>query len=105
MMAKKRKRGPTKPIHISKDDGTAEDQKLSKGLLEQARWVSDTGNRSIIVFNGAKGSPFEETEFRVPAGGEVISGPLKSSVKKNDQFKYTIVGTKGTTDPIIIIDN
>jgi|SRR6267154_2169603 len=104
MEKSKRKRGPSKPIHISKDDGTADDQKLSKKLSEQARWISDTGHRSIIFFN-KDGSPFDETEFHVPAGGEVISGPLKTDVDKGDEFHYTIVGTAGTTDPVIIIDN
>ena len=104
MAKSKKKTGPTKPIHISKDDGTANDQRLSKGLLEQARWISDTGNRSIIFFN-KDGSPFGDTEFHVPAGGEVISGPLRTGVHKGDEFHYTIVGTAGTSDPVIIIDN
>ncbi len=104
MPKSRRKRGPSKPIHISKDDGTANDQRLSKGNAEQARWISDTGKKSIIFFN-KDGSPFDDTEFHVPAGGEVLSGPLKSSVKAGDQFNYTVVGTKGTTDPVIIIDN
>ena len=96
-----------KSIHVTGDDGTVDvvNQKLSKGQNEQAIWHSDTGKRSIIYFNSADGSPFHETEFHVPAGGDVTSGPMKSGLPTTKHFKYTVVGTQGTQDPVIIIDN
>jgi hypothetical protein len=96
-----------KSIHVIADDGTldVDTQHLNKGRLEQARWLSDTGNRSIIYFNKPEGSPFQETEFHVPAGGDVSSGPIRAGLKNGDTFRYTVVGQSGTNDPVIIIDN
>ena len=96
-----------KSIHVTGDNGSVDihQQKLSKGGSEQAKWISDTGKRSIIIFNKGNGSPFHDNEFHVPAGGEVISGPLRSGLNKDDPFGYTVVGQQGTNDPVIIIDN
>ena len=72
---------------------------------EQATWISDTGNRFIVIFNKPEGSPFVDYTFNVPAGGEVSSGPFRKAWPTLKEFNYTVIGTAGVNDPVIIVDN
>lgn len=98
-------RNASKPIHVIANDGSVDVNKQKVGKGEQARWYSDTGKMSIIYFNKREGSPFADNIFYVPAGGSVSSGPFRKEWPEKKEFRYTVVGTQGNNDPVIIIDN
>lgn len=93
-----------KDVRITSDDGQVDkdEVKINRELNEEVVWFSHDGKSAIIVFASPDGSPFQETQFQVPAGGSVSSGPARHAKKK--RYKYAVVGRTGVNDPIIIID-
>lgn len=83
---------PSDPIHISR---------LAKDVVV---WVSGNNRKATIVFASPAGSPFKEAVFHLAAGGSVCSDLVRDAAT-NGEYKYTVVGEKGTNDPVIIIDN
>ena len=110
-MAKTKKkikaRGPRQEIRIDRDDGhvNVRRQKLKKITKEQATWISDTGERFIVIFNKPEGSPFFDDTYTFPERGEVSSGPFRKAWPTGDEFNCTVVGTAGVNHPVIIVDN
>jgi hypothetical protein len=79
---------------------------LSRGAGDTIRWLSGCDQAAVIVFATNDGSPFRERMFRLKAKGSVHSGPLlkKSRQSRGVQvYKYSIMGSAGNNDPIIIV--
>ncbi len=97
---------PVKAVaHVKVTDNGQVDQPevhLSKSGGDQVEWSA--GKAAKIVFESAEGSPFDETTFRVPAGGSVPSGPIREKADAKE-YKYTVYGATGKNDPTVIIHN
>lgn len=90
------------PVHILDDFGHVDKDiaSISKGKGEQVEWVNDAKHDVQIVFEE---SPFAQRVFRVPAGQSTPSG--KPTVPPGDKrYKYTVVGSQGNYDPVVIVD-
>ena len=92
-----------KSVKITSDGGQVDVPavRLSKG--EEVAWFSHANKSAMVVFASPDGSPFHGTQFTVPAGGSVSSGPARNAAEKKE-YKYAVVGHSGVNDPIVIID-
>lgn len=96
----------TIPVHIIDDSGNVDQEHLhlSKSANEEVKWFAYDNQAATIVFSSAQGTPFQTYSFHVPAGGSVSSGAIKNSVAEGGHYKYSVAGSKGATDPEVIID-
>ena len=94
-------------VKITSNDGQVDVQeaRVSKSTHEEIVWFAHDGKGAIVVFASPDGSPFQETQFQVPAGGSVSSGPALRGAATGKPYKYTVVGHTGVNDPVVIIDN
>jgi hypothetical protein len=96
----------TIPVHITDDRGNVDQASvpISKSANEEIKWFAYDNQAATIVFSSAQGTPFQTYSFHVPAGGSVSSGAIKNSVPEGAHYKYTVAGSKGGTDPEVIIN-
>ncbi len=90
------------PVHILDEYGNVDKDvvHISKSKNEQVDWISQVKNQTQIVFEE---SPFAQRIFHVPAGNSTSSGA--PTVPPGDKrYKYTVVGSQGNYDPVVIID-
>jgi hypothetical protein len=71
---------------------------------ERVKWVNNAQHQVSIVFYSADGSPFDSPIFQVGPGGSETSGPISPRVHDYKGYRYAVVGSKGSTDPTVIID-
>lgn len=76
--------------------------KVSKKGFEQVTWHSNVSQDTTIKFDAD--SPFQQSEFTVPAGKSVSSGPPVVPASSTT-YKYTVYGHDGQNDPVVIVDN
>ena len=93
-------------VHITSPQGHVDqtDVTVSKSVGEEVTWHSHENERATIKFNSDQGSPFQKSTFEVPAGGSVPSGSAKREAQSK-HYKYTVVGSNGENDPVVIIEN
>lgn len=93
-------------VHITSPQGHVDqtDVTVSKSVGEEVTWHSHENERATIKFNSDQGSPFQKSTFEVPAGGSVPSGSAKGEAQSK-HYKYTVVGSNGENDPVVIIEN
>lgn len=96
------KGGMPHPVKAA-DNGQVDQPKvaISKSAGDEVVWSSAKPAR--IAFEGAEGSPFAETAFRIPPAGSVSSGPARDDAELKE-YKYTVYGASGTNDPTVIIN-
>ncbi len=90
------------PVHILDDYGHVDKDvvHISTGKLEQVEWINQGKDDAQIVFEE---SPFPQRIFKVAAGKSTPSD--KPTAPYGDKrYKYTVVGSKGNHDPVVIID-
>lgn len=95
-------------IKVLSDSGAVESGKeaviLSLKAGDEIQWVSDCSHDCMIVFAGNDGSPFKDKVFHLKAKGTVSSGPLTSRKQGGvGVYKYSVMGSQGNNDPIIIV--
>jgi hypothetical protein len=91
------------PVHILDDYGNVDKDlvRINRGIGEQVEWINNGKNDAQIVFED---SPFAPQQvFHVPAGKSTRSGP-PTKPHGIKHYKYTVVGSKGNYDPVVIID-
>ena len=95
-----------KGVQITSHDGQVDQSTItvSKSVGEEVVWHSHDNTAATIKFDSADGSPFQKATFDVPPGGSVASGPARSDAP-HKPYKYTVVGSGGENDPIVIVDN
>jgi hypothetical protein len=95
-----------KNVHITNHQGQVDQSTISvsKSGGEQVTWHSHDNKPATIVFDASTGSPFQKSEFVVPAGGSISSGPPMVD-PSSKPYKYTVKGPEGENDPVVIVDN
>ena len=101
-------------VRIQLPNANPDAVEISLSAEQEVQWYSDTA--CIVKF--PKGSPFNETEFHVPAHGSVCSGPVVkkakvctkpagtcASITHEGHYKYTITDSHGKVlaDPQVVI--
>jgi|SwirhisoilCB3_FD_contig_61_2249542_length_1151_multi_2_in_0_out_0_2 hypothetical protein len=71
---------------------------------ERVKWVNNAQHQVSIVFYSSDGSPFDSPIFQVGPGGSETSGPISQRALDYKGYRYAVVGSKGSTDPTVIID-
>lgn len=91
------------PVHILDEFGNVDKDlvHINKGQGEQVEWINNSKGDVKIVFED---SPFMPQQvFHVPVGKSSRSG--KATVPHGaKRYKYTVVGSQGNYDPVVIID-
>lgn len=92
------------PVKILNNFGHVDKQAVEVGESEQVEWVNDAGQQVQIVFDEA--APFDgwSDPFVVEGKSRKRSGMLRRPVQHGHRYKYTVIGSEGNTDPIIIIE-
>lgn len=91
------------------DDVDTRGPSLSIANRDRVRWVSK--DTAFTICFAKNDSPFDEYRFVVPAGGEVVSGPVRQGAAvKGYHYDitegYSLEGATGgaTADPTIFVD-
>lgn len=92
------------PVTILNNFGHVDKQAVEIGMNEQVEWINNAENQVQIVFDEAP--PFEGwiDPFLVRGNSTKPSGTLRHPVQHGHRYKYTVIGSEGNTDPIIIIE-
>jgi hypothetical protein len=94
-------------IKVTDDSGKVESGKeaviLSVRNGDTVRWVSDCKSDCTIVFSSNDGSPFNDRVFTLRSGGNIDSGAISRRQGGVGVYKYSVMGSTGNNDPIIIV--
>jgi hypothetical protein len=93
---------------------TSDPIRISKKAKQEVEWYCLDKKDSVLVCfeepdpkrNGQKRSPFEATEFLVPMGGSVCSGPPgdHATPDENNAYKYAIYNVDSTGRKTLLLD-
>lgn len=84
--------------------------RVSKGKDDQCKWINKAKTNARVVFTN--GSPFQQSSFDVPSGGEARSGPPRQG-HEGKKYVYDVVvagspggggATPAVIDPEVIVE-
>ncbi len=91
---------PIVSINIQDRKGKVSKDPCKMSKKQEVEWISTGGNFTVVF----QQTPFADSAYIIPDGGSVCSGLPKVRPDPAKEYKYTVFGPDGSTDPIIVVD-